>query len=101
VLWIALIVFVLAQLAGIAYAITRAVGAWRTFRGFTSAVGGATGAFAARVDAMASREPFEVDRLGAGVARLQRSAAQLSILMNAVARVRAQWSGLLAVYPRK
>ena len=57
--------------------------------------------FGARVDALSSREPMDSERLERSLDRLHRSNAQLSILVNALGRVRTQWSALLAVYPRK
>ena len=99
--WIALAFFVVAPVAGLTYAVVQGLGAWRSFRRFTSALGATSADFGARVDAMGSREPFDSERLGQSLDRLRRSNAQLSILVHALARVRTQWSALLAVYPRK
>jgi hypothetical protein len=101
VFWAALTVFIVAPLAALVYAIVQGLGAWRAFRRFAAALGGGTGELAARLDAMASREPFEAERMTASFDRLGRATAQLSILLNALGRVRTQWSSLLAVYPRK
>jgi hypothetical protein len=53
------------------------------------------------MDGLAGHEPPELERLGDSVERLRRSWAELSLLLNALGRVRDQWAGLLAVYPRK
>lgn len=97
----ALLIAVAAVAGGGAFAVVRAVGLWRQFRAFARALGGEMDAFAARVDVLGAHEPPQTDRLAEGLERLQRSVAQLSLLLNALGRVRAQWSGLLAVYPRK
>src|ERR671918_1484142 len=96
VFWAALTVFILAPLLALAYVGVQALGLWRVFRGFTRAFGAGMSEFGARLDALASHEP-DLGRLGPNVDRLRRSTAQLSLLLNALGRVREQWSGLLAV----
>ena len=100
VFWVALTVFILAPLLALAYLATQAVGLWRAFRSFTRAFGSGMAELGARVDALGARE-LDVERLGPSVERLRLSTAQLSLLLNALGRVREQWSALLAVYPRK
>ena len=84
----------------IVFAVVRAVALWRTLRAFTRTFGDEMAAFATRVDALAAREP-DTERLGPSLDRLRRSNAQLSVLLNALGRVREQWAGLAAVYPKK
>jgi hypothetical protein len=97
----ALVVVLVAVAGGVVFAIARAVALWRSFRGLMRAAGGALEELASRVDSLGAQEPPDTEELAASAERLRRSAEQLSLLLNAVGRVRAQWSGVLAVYPRK
>jgi hypothetical protein len=97
----ALVVALVAVAGGAAFAIVRGVALWRSFRGLMRATGGALEQLASRVDSLGAQDPPDTEHLAASVEQLQRSTAQLSLLLNALGRVRAQWSGLLAVYPRK
>ena len=97
----ALVVALVAVAGGVAFAIARAVAFWRSFRELTRAAGGALEELASRVDALGTQEPPDMERLATSIERMRRSTAQLSLLVSALGRVRAQWSGLLAVYPRK
>jgi hypothetical protein len=58
-------------------------------------------AFSRSVDALASRDPADFDRLEPALARLRRSSAQLRVLRTAIDRVRDQAAGALVLYPRK
>ena len=99
--WLSLAVFVLAPLAGLAFAISRGLALWRDVRAFGGAFGRALDEVDARVSELGARPEPDYERLNESVARLQRSWAQLSLLLAALTRVRAQAGGLLAVYPRK
>ena len=99
--WFSLAVFILAPLAGIAFAIGRGVSFWRDLRAFGGALGHALDELDARVSKLGATTEPDYERLHESVARLQRSRAQLSLLLSALTRVRAQAGGLLAVYPRK
>ncbi|HEV8688570.1 MAG TPA: hypothetical protein VGQ84_14910 [Gaiellaceae bacterium] len=90
-----------AAVGAFAYAIAQGLEFWRDTKGFLAPFGEAMDDFGRRVDGLASHEPAELGRLEESVARLRRSWAELSVLLNALRRVRDQWAGLLAVYPRK
>jgi hypothetical protein len=101
VFWIALIVGSLAIVASVVFMVMRALELWRAAKGFLTAFGDGTDEFARRVDALASRDAPELDRLEPALARLRRSSAQLAALRDALERVREQASGALLLYPRK
>jgi hypothetical protein len=98
---VALLLGTVAFLGALAYAIVQGLQLWRDSRRFLGAFGGALDDFGRRVDRLASHEPPELGRLADSVERLRRSWAELSVLLHALRRVRDQWAGLLAVYPRK
>jgi hypothetical protein len=98
---LALIVGTLAALGGLAYATAHGLELWHDVKGFLGGFDQAMDEFGRRVDRLASHEPADLGRLEDSVARLRRSWAELSVLLHAVRRVREQWAGLLAVYPRK
>ncbi len=99
--WLALVLGVAAAAGGLAFAIVRGVRLWRTFRSFMGASGRALDELGRTLEALATHEPADFDRATASFERLRRSRAQLNVLTNAVARVRGQASGALALYPRK
>jgi hypothetical protein len=98
---LALIVGTLAALAGLAYAIAEGFQLWHDAKLFLRAFGRTMDDLTHRVDRLAAHEPADFGRLEASVARLQRSAARLSVLLNALGRVQEQFVGVRAVYPRK
>jgi hypothetical protein len=97
----ALLVALVAALAGIVYAARKGLQFWRDLKAGLGAFGDTMDELGGKLDALAAYEPPEVERVSESVQRLQRSAAQLSVLVSAVDRVREQWEGLLVVYPRK
>jgi hypothetical protein len=99
--WIALILGSLAIVTSIVFLVTRALELWRTAKGFLTAFGEGTDELARSVDALASRDAPELERLEPALARLRQSSAQLAVLRNALERVREQASGALLLYPRK
>jgi hypothetical protein len=90
-----------AAVGALGYAIVQGLQLWRDARGFLGILGNALDEFGRRVDRLASHEPPDSGRLEASVERLRHSWAELSVLLHALRRVRDQWAGLLAVYPRK
>jgi hypothetical protein len=90
-----------AAISAFGYAIVQGWQLWRDARGFLGGFGNALDDFGRRVDRLASHEPPDLGRLDSSVKRLRRSWGELSVLLNALGRVRDQWAGLLAVYPRK
>ena len=99
--WIALLVGLIAVVGSIVFAVLRALELWRTGKAFFTDFGDRVDDFSRRVDALASREALELERLEPALARLGRSSAQLAVLRNAIKRVREQASGALVFYPRK
>ena len=96
-----LIVFLLAPLAGLAYAVKKAFQLFRDTRGFFRALGDTADALGRSVDRLASFEPPDTERLAAALSRAQASRNRLAVELDALSRVREQWAGLLAIYPRK
>jgi hypothetical protein len=97
----ALLIGIVAVVAAAAYAGRMGWRLWRDLKAGLRGFGEAMDELSRKVDGLAAHELPELGRLGDSVERLQRSAAELSVLLNALRRVREQWSGLLAVYPRK
>jgi hypothetical protein len=98
---LALLVGTVAAVGTLVYAIRTGLRLWRDTRDFLGAFGGAMDEFGQRVDKLASHEPPDFGLLEGSVERLRRSWAELSVLLDALGRVREQWSGLLALAPRK
>jgi hypothetical protein len=99
--WLALIVGLAATVGSIVFLALRALELWRSARGFFTVFGEGVDDLSRRVDALASRDAPELERLEPALARLRRSSAQLAVLRSAVKRVREQASGALVFYPRK
>jgi hypothetical protein len=97
----ALLVAFVAALAGIAFAARKGLQLWRDLKAGLGVFGDTMDELGGKLDALAAYEPPDVELVSESVQRLQRSAAQLSVLVNAADRVREQWAGLLVVYPRK
>ncbi len=98
---LALIVSVVAVLATLAFVASRSLTLYRDARSFTKALAGALDALAVSTDRLGTRPPPDFERLTVVLARLEASRARLSLLTGALDRVRNQWDGLLALYPRK
>jgi hypothetical protein len=99
--WIALLVGFVAVVGSSVFLVLRALEFWRASKSFFTDFGDRVDDFSRRVEALASHEAPELERLGPALARLRRSSAQLAVLRNAVERVREQASGVLVFYPRK
>ena len=100
-LWVAVTVFVVAPLAAGVFAGVRALALWRDVKGSLRALGEASDHVAARLESIGSYEPRDLDALDSSLERLRRSRAELRVLTQALARIREQASGALALYPRK
>jgi hypothetical protein len=98
---LALVVFVVAPLAAIVYAVRSGLGAYRDLKALTSALGDESGALAQKLEKLAAFEPPDFDRVGDSFARLQHDRARLSILLGALGRAREQFSSFAIVYPKK
>ncbi len=84
-----------------AFAATRSYELWRTSRSFLRALGQANDALTASLERLSAFEPGGLDRLSTATARLEASRARLTVLTDAIGRVRGQWAVLAGVYPRK
>jgi hypothetical protein len=98
---LALVVGFVAIAGSLAFAGVRSFELWRTSRKFFGALGQANDAVTSSLEQLSTFEPRGLDRLSIATARLEASRARLTILMDAVGRVRGQWAGLVGVYPRK
>jgi hypothetical protein len=98
---LALLVAIVAVAAALMYAIRKGLQLWRDLKAALRGFGETMDELGRRVDALAGHEPPELGKLADSVARLRRSWAEFSVLRTALQRVRDQWAGLLAVYPRK
>jgi hypothetical protein len=98
--WLALLVSFLAVAGSIAFLVIRTLEAWRGFRSFSTVVGESTAAVNDKVEVLGPKAEAlgeRGDRVSVAVARLARSQAQLAVLTEALADVRATLSWL----PRK
>ena len=84
-----------------ALVVARSFEFWRTSRAFFRALDETNDAVTASLDRLSAFEPRGFDRLSTSTARLEASRARLSVLTDALGRVRGQWAGLLGVYPKK
>ena len=98
---LALVVGFVAIAGSFAFAGVRSYELWRTSREFFGALGQANDAVTASLDRLSTYEPRGVDRLSTATARLDASRARLTVLTDALGRVRGQWAGLAGLYPRK
>jgi hypothetical protein len=98
---LALVVGIVAVGGSLAYAIRQALRLWRDVKAFFRGFGEATDALAQSLDRLSAFEPPDIDRVADSAVRLRRSSAELSVLLHALGRVRDQWAGLAAIYPRK
>jgi hypothetical protein len=99
--WLAVLVFVAAPAAGLAYAAVRGIELWRALKSFLRALGEATADLGERAERLAAYEGPDVDRAAEAFARAQRSRAQLRVLTNAFGRAREQLLGPAALFPKK
>jgi hypothetical protein len=91
-----------AAIAGsLALVVVRSLEVWRTGREFFRARGQTTDALDTSLDRLSSFEPRGLDRLSTATARLEASRARLTVLTDALGRVRGQWAGLVGLYPKK
>jgi hypothetical protein len=102
--WIALAIFVVATVGGIAFAALRGLRAYRTLR----TVGGELTAGVDRVSRDADEVATKLEgladgtgRLEAALARLSASRARLNVLLQAIAEVRAGIGRITGIVPRK
>ena len=98
---LALVVGFVAIAASLVPVAIRSYELWRTSRSFLRDLGRANDALTASLDRLSAFEPVGLDRLSTATARLEASRARLAILTGAIDRVRGQWAGMLAVYPKK
>ena len=98
---LALIVAVLAVGGTLGFAILRGLRLYRDFRGFLKTLGRAVDDVSLTLERLSAYEAPETEALSRSTARLAESRARLSLLLGAIGRVRQQWTGLAAVYPRK
>jgi hypothetical protein len=98
---IALLVAIFAPIAGVAYAARKGLQLFRDLRGFFRAQGEALEALSRSLELLSNREPPDTERLSVSMERVEASRSRLSVELGALGRVREQWDGLLANYPRK
>jgi hypothetical protein len=98
---LALLVGLAAVVGSIVFVVVRTVGLFRALGRFSRALGGELATFADSLERLSAFEPPDTERLSTAVARMQASRERLGVLTGALGRVRGQWAGLLAVYPKK
>ena len=98
---VALLVAIFAPIGGIAYAVRKGLQLFRDLRGFFRAQGEALESLSRSLELLSNHEPPDTKRLSVSVDRLAASRERLSVELGALSRVREQWAGLLAIYPRK
>ena len=100
-LWLSLAVLVAASVGGVVYAVVKWRALWRDAKGFMATTGEALEVLGNTWAAVGTRPERDPERLGRSLDRLQRSRAELAVLLDAVSRVRAQGIRVRAVYPKK
>jgi hypothetical protein len=98
---LALLVGLAAVVGSIVFVAVRTVGLVRALGRFSRALGAELASFADSLERLSAFEPPDTERLTTAVARMQASRERLGVLTGALGRVRGQWAGLLAVYPKK
>ena len=98
---LALVVGIVAIAASLVPVGVRSYELWRTSRAFLRVLGQANDALTASLDQLSAYEPRGLDRLSTATARLEASRARLTVLTDALGRVRGQWAGLVGLYPKK
>jgi hypothetical protein len=98
---LALLVGFAAVLGAFVFVAVRALEVFRALRGFSRALGAELATFADSLERLSAFEPPDTERLSTAVARMNASRERLSVLTGALGRVRGQWAGLPAVYPKK
>ena len=100
--WLSLLVFVVAVVGGIAYAVIRGIALWRRFK----RTGGAFGSETARIADQTMLVEAHLDRMNASVAllgessrRLTASRARLDVQLQAVREARETMRRLLWFVP--
>jgi hypothetical protein len=102
--WVSLLFLVVAVVGSVAFAASRALHAWRTFRRFskttsTAIAGVLQTAAEAERHAVAFTEGTE--KLSAALARLEKSRAELAVIEAAAAEARASFTSARGAVPRK
>ena len=98
---LAFLLTLLAVGASTTFLVVRGLALWRDLRAFTGRLARDMEQLSASVERLGAKDPPDFERLETALARLQSSQQRLTILTNALDRVRAQWAGLAAVYPKK
>jgi hypothetical protein len=102
--WISLLFLVVAVVGSIAYAASRALQAWRTFRRFSKKTSTAIGGVletAAEAERHAVAFTEGTQKLTAALAQLERSRAELAVIQAAANEARSSLSVLRGAVPRK
>jgi uncharacterized membrane protein len=102
--WVSLLVLVVAAVGSIAFAASRALHTWRTFRRFSKTT---SSAIAGVLETAAEAERHAVaftegtEKLSAALARLEGSRAELAVIQAAAAEARSSLTSLRGAVPRK
>ena len=102
--WISLLFLVLALVGSIAFAATRALHVWRTFRRFSRATSAAIGGVletAAEAERHAVAFTEGTEKLSAALARLEESRARLAVIQAAATQARTSLLAFRGAVPRK
>jgi hypothetical protein len=102
--WISLVFLVVAVVGSIAFAASRGLHAWRTFKRFSRTT---SAAIAGVLETAAEAEQHAVafteggEKLSAALARLEQSRAELAVIQAAATEARSTLSSLRGAVPRK
>jgi hypothetical protein len=102
--WVSLVFLVVAAVGSIAYAASRALHAWRTFRRFSKTTSSAiTGVLETAAEAERHAVAFTegTEKLSAALARLEESRAKLAVIQAAAAEARSTLTSARGAVPRK
>jgi hypothetical protein len=98
--WIGLAIGVLATAAGVFGVVRGVLAALRSLRSLRTAVGGGLAALTRSVERLADH-PDAPARLGPALGGLERSRAQLAVLLAAIDEVQDSVTRVTVFYPRK
>jgi hypothetical protein len=104
VTWICLLFLVVALVGSIAFAATRGLRAWRTFRRFSRTTSAAIDAVletAAEAERHAVAFAEGTEKLSAALAHLEQSRARLAVIQAAATHARSSFTSARAAVPRK
>ena len=98
---VALLLAILASVAGLVFVVVRGLELFRTGRSFAGTLAIELEVLSNSLERLNSFQPPHTAAVATAFGRLESSRQRLEILSGALGRVQQQWAGFFAVYPRK